>query len=842
MSNILSTLLGKIRSTRGAFLAALALLMTLGIAFPFLAGAQTVAGAVTSFFLGGVLGGTLAWVTYTISYIVTAIVGFFTAIIVYGIGVVLELNTNIINTPAVQEGFKVTLAIANLGFVLGIIVIAIATILRYEHYGVKRLLVKLIAAALLVNFSLVIGGSILNFADRMSSVFLTAFPGGGGTDTTQYGAVEGVLATVNPFHNFAKSFGGAFSPQRALMNPTLVFADKSSASAEDFQRLQGAGAMGQSIGQLFTPLINLVFVAAILIVMLITIATFFFMLLIRYIYLGMLLILMPFAWLLWVFPLTEGIWKKWWDKFLKWTFFAPIALFFLWLVIITAEVMNAGAGTNPLQGLRGLGYNSPADHDFIAGISSFVGGLANQVLGTFLQAAVLVGLSLGGLIAAEKFSITGSHAAMGAVKKIGAAAQGYAVRRGRQLGGKVLQKAGAPGLANKLMTGSYGEGSSSRAARIFHGVAKWTGLKLGGQKLGEAMQQLEVGTTGGLVKDEAENVKKETAGMTDQQKANLVAGANMPRRIALLEMAAKEGWADKVDAKYYDSSQKPIFKRYGKEKTYEDVNKAALWAGETRYYLEAVANASKDLEKTRKEAEEVKRKELTASLRSRIEGEPVPENVHFENTAAKEAWITRRVEEELKKPGPASEIGEAGNQAVATARAKGVMVDEIDPETGKPVIDPATGKSKRVDAQQKADEIIAKRTEELKKNDKVQYKEIFGDKAAFGLSKESVKMMGEIFAEKVARMNQQLVPNIISKLNAQQLRSFEKLYKRVLNEGIAATSGTEREYLEKGLENFEKKILAHHMTGLEHEEGTHPPEPAPAPTPPSGGEHHTTTT
>ncbi|MFH0806712.1 MAG: hypothetical protein V1885_03255, partial [Candidatus Brennerbacteria bacterium] len=435
----------------------------------------------------------------------------------------------------------------------------IATILRYESYGMKHLIGKLIAAALLVNFSLVIGGSILNFADQMSSVFLTALPGGGGG--------------IAQFHNFAKSFGGAFSPQRSLMNPTLSQADMST-SAEDLQKLQGAGSVGQSLGSLFTPLINLVFVAAILIVMCITIATFFFMLLIRYIYLGILFILMPFAWLFWVFPLTASIWKQWWDKFLKWTFFAPISLFFLWLVIITSQKMNEGAGTNPLQGLRGLGYTA-SDDTFLRGLSSFVGSFANQVIGTFLQASILVGLSLGGLIAAEKFSITGAKAVMGAAKAVGKFGQAYVGKRAKQAGGALAQRMGAQNLANRLQ-GTNIAANRGRLARFFAAP-----LNFAATHMGAGIQAATTAGRKGLVHDAEARVKKQAENLSGQERANLLSSLTGPERIAMLKLMKKENQLRHVDAqRWFGPERQAEFERLGEGLEFEELNKASGGLGE----------------------------------------------------------------------------------------------------------------------------------------------------------------------------------------------------------------------------------------------------------------------
>src|SRR4030042_5966834 len=72
----------------------------------------------------------------------------------------------------VHTGWQIVLNFANLGFVLAIIVIAFSTIFRRESYAMKQTLWKLIVAALLVNFSLVIAGAFINVSDIFSDFFL----------------------------------------------------------------------------------------------------------------------------------------------------------------------------------------------------------------------------------------------------------------------------------------------------------------------------------------------------------------------------------------------------------------------------------------------------------------------------------------------------------------------------------------------------------------------------------------------------------------------------------------------------------------------------------------------
>ena len=64
---------------------------------------------------------------------------------------------------------------------LGIIVIALATILRIESYSIKKMLWKLVVMAILVNFGLVIIAPIFGFSNALTQYFLNCFnpwPGG----------------------------------------------------------------------------------------------------------------------------------------------------------------------------------------------------------------------------------------------------------------------------------------------------------------------------------------------------------------------------------------------------------------------------------------------------------------------------------------------------------------------------------------------------------------------------------------------------------------------------------------------------------------------------------------
>ncbi len=434
----------------------------------------------------------IGWVIYGVSYFIAAIISIFIALETYVIGIVLQLNGQVMNSLAVQSGFTVTLAVANLGFVLVIVVIAITTILRLESYQMKKTLGKLIAAAILVNFSLVIGGAIINFSNSFTTAFMTALPGGGG------GAGQ--------YFEFANDLAGAFAPHRLSLN-CLVNSDGTAATAGQagLDINGGSSQLGSSLAGIITPLFGIIFTVGMLLSVLVVLATFLFMLLIRYMYLVFLLIIMPLAWLMWIVPKYSHLFSEWWTKFLEWCFFAPIVMFFLFLSIATAHQMavaNTQAGvTDPAAGLAGLGYQPSTTNYLGSALSGFLGGATNTLLGTALQMMVVLGLSVGGMFVAKKMSITGAKAALGAAeggaKAFGKYAGKRAVRTGLESAARRItpkprvNRAGvvqpAPNtILNALRRNAAGRLSTAAASKgletkgvfreVFNGAKKGSGL------------------------------------------------------------------------------------------------------------------------------------------------------------------------------------------------------------------------------------------------------------------------------------------------------------------------------------------------------------------------------
>ncbi|MBI4709341.1 MAG: hypothetical protein HY764_04020 [Candidatus Portnoybacteria bacterium] len=277
----------------------------------------------------------------------------------------------------VQEGWRYTRDLANMFFSLILIIIAFATILKLDSYGLKRTLPKLIIAALLINFSLVIAGVIIDFSQVLTKYFVNA-------------------ATSN----------GAVSITDNIMNGldmASVFKDE-----VNMPNLDG------EVDALLTILIG-IFAGSIFIL----IAAFVFfaaaiLFIIRYISLLFLLILAPLAWLFSILPVTQKYWNQWWESFMKWILFAPAFTFFLYisLLMITKGVVlkqmrNTGEGLTELQQMPGIGSFS---------------------IGTTISFVIIIGFLLGSLIVAQKMSITGASAVVSMGQRGRRWAQGQAMR------------------------------------------------------------------------------------------------------------------------------------------------------------------------------------------------------------------------------------------------------------------------------------------------------------------------------------------------------------------------------------------------------------------------------
>lgn len=376
-----------------------------GIGFAMAAGEPTFIekiglGAVATFagFVGYVMGfiaGALFW-----------LIGLFATL-------ALTMNQGITSSAIVKTGSDIILNITNLGFVLSIIIIAFATILQFENYAIKKTLWKLIVAALIVNFSLTIAGAFIGVANQATQFMMEK------------------SGANNPFQ-WATAFANMFQVQR------LITLDNK--YSEDGGKL--SGLLTDMFASTLTYIASLIFGAIFTFIAAITFSTVVIMLFIRYVYLSMLLIFSPIIWLAWIFPATHGYWSDWWKKFIRWTFFAPIMMFFMYLAMITMSSLSAPVNS----AIRGF-----------TGKTAFIA----IPLDAISQMIIVVGLIIGGMMAANKLGMEFADKIYNTSSQY---SKGWAYRGGQRV------------MSSEIMMGSKEKGTSGLVGRLAQSNVPGTGL------------------------------------------------------------------------------------------------------------------------------------------------------------------------------------------------------------------------------------------------------------------------------------------------------------------------------------------------------------------------------
>jgi uncharacterized membrane-anchored protein YhcB (DUF1043 family) len=453
---------------------------------------------------------------YGITYIVTTIMSYFVALGAWLTTIALGFNHDVYNMPAVQTGFSVSLALANLGFVLGIIVIALATIIRSQTYGMKQLLWKLVLMAIIVNFSLVIAGSVLKFSDGLATYF---------------------MKQASPSNTNAAGFDGTFVDAITRgFSPAALF------NAPD---APAGGAFDNFVQQL----LNLVFI----IVFLALIAFAFFalavMLIIRFAWIAFLLILMPLALLLSIFPTFKSNYDKWLHHFVRWAFFPPLCIFFLYLAVMTTAA-NDPSNTWVQAHTKVVVSTTGQTNGSAAGALSSLNGRGEKNSSGLLSAAtgmlIALALAYGSLFAANSLGIAGAGIAVNAANGAGAFVGKWGLRKGKQ-------------AVTSPLRGGWGQ-KLTRNLQGRRGPLKY---------LGRGLEAISV--TGGERAVSA--AKDRTKNMTLDQKVHNLGTADAPTRMAWLQEIKEAGRLKDIQnpERYFGADKKNEFARYGKGRMFDEL-------------------------------------------------------------------------------------------------------------------------------------------------------------------------------------------------------------------------------------------------------------------------------
>ncbi len=233
-----------------------------------------------------------SWWMRLFASILLQIASLFLKIALFFLTFIIELASynGYLDATAVTVGWVMVRDITNMFFVVALLLIAFGTILGIEQYEWKKLLIKFVLAAVLVNFSRLICGVFIDISQIVMSTF-----------------VNGVVATA----------GGNVINMFNLDKITSIARD---ANPEHLD----AG--------LFTATVASVVFAG---MVMMTFGIFIFMLVARVIRLWILIVLSPLAFVLNVIPLTQKYAGQWWSEFGDDLVTGPVLLFFIWLSFVS---------------------------------------------------------------------------------------------------------------------------------------------------------------------------------------------------------------------------------------------------------------------------------------------------------------------------------------------------------------------------------------------------------------------------------------------------------------------------------------------------------------------------
>jgi len=317
--------------------------------------------------------------------------------------------------------------VSNIIFVFALLVIGIATILGVERYGYRQLLVRLIIAALLINFSLFFTKVVIDvsnlFAIEMYQRIVTSDPSnptgdgcGDLSDDEVFGTTDGGAAQRNCLQ---RGISGVF------MNQTWVVTIYDAAGISNvFSNVEttppGGGVTGATAeqarseestrGQNKQIFYLSVFGTILFLVTAFVLGAMALMLVARFVILVFLMIFSPIAFAAMVLPQTRKMSEDWWHALFKQAFFAPAMLLMIWISVIVlnslAPIFKIGGGATAFS--------------FSACFSGSTGSVP-----IFVNFAIVIGLMILSLVVSQKIGAYGASGAVSVGKKWSRKAGGY---------------------------------------------------------------------------------------------------------------------------------------------------------------------------------------------------------------------------------------------------------------------------------------------------------------------------------------------------------------------------------------------------------------------------------
>lgn len=332
---------------------------------------------------------------------------------------------NYIDVSVVQLGWVMVRDVANMFFVVALLLIAFGTILGLEEYEWKKNLAKLVLSAILINFSNLIAQLCIDIAHIFTITFLNAISATAGGNLINMFKLDQILQLTA-----AQDPSGLDIEVLAAVLPAMLFA------------IMAAAAIGSYV----------VVMAG------------------RVVALWALIVISPLAFILGVIPQTKSYAEKWWSEFTKYVIVAPIMVFFLWLSFATIGL--GSIATEIEADLPATVRTAGAEAQFGVQRLSMSKVTSWENMANFLIAFAFL---MYGIKATQETGVVGSGMIGSAVdfgKKVATIASGYAAGRWLVDKGKSGVVEGAKWTGDALV-GDYVEQIGNKLKKIPEGYRNW---------------------------------------------------------------------------------------------------------------------------------------------------------------------------------------------------------------------------------------------------------------------------------------------------------------------------------------------------------------------------------
>jgi|GEM_PF-2958006 len=457
------------------------------------------------------------------------------------ISVGLSLTDAIYSAGYIKTGWVVCRDFANLFFIFILLYIAIATILQLSSYGAKQMLVKFVAIAIFINFSLLISGFIINASNILAREFYNKL-------SQPKANINFVLSNVE-IQGVSAIFMYSFQPAK-LLGP------------DGFGKIKSLKDSGQITDVTFGISLIVLFLFAFVVELvaafvLLTAAVLF---IIRIAVLSILMILAPIAFLSMLLPKMGSHANKWWDKLFNQSFFAPAYLFLFYLA---AQMISSDF-------VKGIGDLAVKVANQSQGIAQFLG----IILSVLIPFIIVVVFMLMAITIAKEMGAVGASAMQNWGNSIKNKAQGYAGKLpGRLKAGAAAaaRRATAP-AAEAFATGE----SQTKTGKIFGAIGK------GARKIPIIGGALTKGAASiaAAQRKKIEEVQGDYKKYTTAELQNMVSASSKIKpvtRTAIIKELSSRGELKKVAASGDDESilkdHRRYLKRYGMDKDLKEFDR-----------------------------------------------------------------------------------------------------------------------------------------------------------------------------------------------------------------------------------------------------------------------------